>query len=218
MRMTRGPASVALSPALCQGRGRALAALIVAALALGGCEKLARNMYHGAKEKPLQPSARFDNGNSSRPYVAGVVEYNRGILAGTSSGWADREREERRVAAERAQSIPYPITMRLLRRGQERFDIYCAPCHSRVGDGDGRVARRGFPHPPSYHIDRLRNAPDRHFYDVITNGHGVMYPYADRVSPVDRWAIVAYIRALQLSQDAPRSALPAAAKAKEGAQ
>ena len=190
------------------GMAKALAVL-AAAITLASCEKLARNMYDGAKVKPLRPSERFDNGNSSRPYVAGVVEYNRGVLAMTSSGWADRAREMQRLAAERAKSNPYPVTMQLLERGRERFDIYCAPCHSRVGDGDGRVARRGFPHPPSYHIDRLENAPDRHFYDVITHGYGVMYPYADRVSPEDRWAIVAYIRALQLSQDAPRAALPA---------
>ncbi|HSN20077.1 MAG TPA: cytochrome c [Usitatibacter sp.] len=186
-------------------------ALAVAAFALSACEKLARNMYDGARQKPLRPSERFDDGSSSRPQVAGTERYNRGILAGTSSGRADRDRETRRIAAERAKAIPYPITMHLLGRGRERFDIYCAPCHSRVGDGDGRVVRRGFPRPPSYHVDRLRNAPDRHFYDVMTNGYGVMYPYRDRVSPEDRWAIVAYIRALQLSQDAPREALPASA-------
>jgi mono/diheme cytochrome c family protein len=90
--------------------------------------------------------------------------------------------------------------MALLHRGQERYTIYCAPCHSPVGDGDGMMPRRGFPHPPSYHDDRLRQAPDRHFYDVMTNGYGIMRPYADRVPPEDRWAIVAYIRALQLSQ------------------
>ena len=193
-------------------------AVLAAALTLAGCEKLARNMYDGAKVKPLRPSGQFDNGNSSRPYVAGVVEYNRGVLAMSSSGRADRAREGRRLAAERAKSIPYPITMQLLERGEDRFDAYCAPCHSRLGDGDGRVARRGFPHPPSYHIERLRNAPDRHFYDVITHGYGVMYPYADRVTPEDRWAIVAYIRALQLSQDAPREALPASVPAGESAQ
>jgi mono/diheme cytochrome c family protein len=187
------------------GTTRALAAL-AAAVALVGCEKLARNMYDGAKEKPLRPSASFEDGNSSRPRVEGTVEHARGILAATSSGRTGREAEDRRLAAERAATMPYAIDRALLARGRERFDIYCAPCHSRLGDGDGMVARRGFPHPPSYHIDRLRNAPDRHFYDVITNGYGVMYPYADRVGPEDRWAIVAYIRALQLSQDPPREA------------
>src|SRR5207248_8548296 len=107
---------------------------------------------------------------------------------------------EEKSRIETAQRIPYPMTMRLMQHGRERFDIYCAPCHSVVGDGDGMVARRGFPHPPSYHIDRLRNAPDRHFYDVMTQGYGVMSSYANRVPPEDRWAIVAYIRALQLSQ------------------
>ena len=175
-------------------------AVLLCALLLAGCEKLARNMYDGAKEKPLRASTAFDDGRSSRLPVEGTVPHVRGILASTSSGRAGVEAESRRLAAERATAIPYPITMELLRRGRERFDIYCAPCHSRLGDGDGMVARRGFPHPPSYHIDRLRNAPDRHFYDVITHGYGVMYSYAGRVSPEDRWAIVAYIRALQLSQ------------------
>ncbi len=101
--------------------------------------------------------------------------------------------------------------MALLQRGRERFDVYCSPCHSVVGDGDGMVVRRGFPAPPSYHIERLRAAPDHHFYDVITHGYGVMYPYGDRVAPDDRWAIVAYIRALQLSQHAAASDAPKAA-------
>ncbi|HET7401270.1 MAG TPA: cytochrome c, partial [Usitatibacter sp.] len=107
-----------------------------------------------------------------------------------------------RIQADDASAMPYPVTLALLQRGQERYGIYCVPCHSPLGDGDGMVARRGFPHPPSYHIDRLRRAPDRHFYDVITNGYGVMYAYGDRVAPPDRWAIVAYIRALQRSQGA----------------
>ena len=112
------------------------------------------------------------------------------------------EAEKRRIAAEQASAIPYPITMQLLERGRQRFGIYCEPCHSPLGDGDGMIPRRGFPHPPSYHIARLRNAPDRHFYDVMTNGYGIMYSYGDRVTPEDRWAIVAYIRALQRSQGA----------------
>jgi mono/diheme cytochrome c family protein len=102
----------------------------------------------------------------------------------------------------------------LLARGRQRYEIYCLPCHSPVGDGDGPVVRRGFPHPPSYHAPRLRDAPDRHFFDVITNGYGIMHPYADRVAPPDRWAIVAYIRALQLSQHAQASQLPDALRAR----
>jgi mono/diheme cytochrome c family protein len=108
-----------------------------------------------------------------------------------------------------ADASPVPITTQLVLRGRERFDIYCAPCHGRVGDGRGMIVLRGFPAPPSYHTDRLRDAPDSHFYQVISAGYGVMYPYADRIAPTDRWAIVAYIRALQLSQHAPAALLDA---------
>jgi len=102
-----------------------------------------------------------------------------------------------------------PVTMALLERGRQRYDINCAPCHSRVGDGDGVIVRRGFPRPPSYYSETLRNAPNQHFYDVITHGHGIMFSYADRVEPADRWAIVAYIRALQASASAALSDVPA---------
>ena len=102
-----------------------------------------------------------------------------------------------------------PLTLALLQRGQQRFHIYCTPCHSELGDGNGMVVQRGFPHPPSYHIDRLRQAPTQHFYDVITEGHGAMYSFAGRVAPDDRWAIAAYIRALQLSQHASPDDVPA---------
>jgi mono/diheme cytochrome c family protein len=101
-----------------------------------------------------------------------------------------------------------PVTLALLERGQERFRIYCTPCHSELGDGHGMIVQRGFPPPPSYTIERLRQAPVQHFYDVITNGHGAMYSYAERVQPLDRWAIVAYIRALQLSQYAKVAVVP----------
>lgn len=107
------------------------------------------------------------------------------------------------------EAIPYEMDEALLARGRERYGIYCAPCHSPVGDGQGMIVQRGFPAPPSYHVHRLRAAPDRHFYDVITHGYGIMYSYAGRVTPADRWAIVAYIRALQLSQHAPAEMLPA---------
>jgi mono/diheme cytochrome c family protein len=178
---------------------RALAILLALSL-LAGCEKIARNMYDQPRYKPLRESRLFPDGTSARSPVPGTVAAASGNLAGTSSGRVGGEAELRRSRDEQAEQNPYPVTLRLLRRGQERFDIYCAPCHSRVGDGDGMVARRGFPHPPSYHIERLRNAPDRHFFDVMTQGYGVMRSYADRVPADDRWAIVAYIRALQLSQ------------------
>jgi mono/diheme cytochrome c family protein len=98
--------------------------------------------------------------------------------------------------------------MALLERGRQRFDINCSPCHGRTGEGNGMIVQRGFPRPPSYFSERLRNASDRHFYDVITHGYGAMYSYADRVEPADRWAIVAYIRALQASASASLADVP----------
>lgn len=202
-------------------------ALMCATLALTGCERGMHEMYDQPKYKPLTPSTLFADGNSSRPQVAGAIPRSQGMLAETSSG---RQGEVRWLpapgaaagvdaqgkslaqgpnAASPAYANPLPITPQLLERGRERFNIYCAPCHSRAGDGDGMIARRGFPAPPSYHTDRLRKAPDSHFYQVISDGYGVMYPYADRITPHDRWAIVAYIRALQLSQHAPASELSA---------
>lgn len=102
-----------------------------------------------------------------------------------------------------------PVTMALLERGRQRFGINCAPCHSRIGDGNGIIVQRGFPRPPSYYSEELRRASNEHFYDVITRGHGVMFSYADRVEPSDRWAIIAYIRALQASASATVADVPA---------
>jgi mono/diheme cytochrome c family protein len=111
---------------------------------------------------------------------------------------------------------PPPLSLALLQRGQERYRIYCTPCHSELGDGNGIVVQRGFPHPPSYLEGRLVNAPTQHFYDVMTHGYGAMYSFADRIAPQERWAIAAYIRALQLSQHAPAADLsPAQRQAKQ---
>ena len=201
---------------------REVALCTLAALALTSCERGMHEMYDQPKYKPLTSSPLWANGNSSRPQVPGTQPYSAGALAGVSSGRMDRVAPippagpvsgvdtngkplaQAGAAASPGYSNPLPITPKLLARGQQRFDIYCAPCHSRVGDGDGMIAERGFPHPPSYHTAALRYASDSHFYQVITDGYGVMYPYADRISPHDRWAIVAYIRALQLSQHAPK--------------
>jgi mono/diheme cytochrome c family protein len=172
---------------------------------LAGCEKHMQDMYDQPRYKPLAASSLFADGGASRPPVPGTEVRARGNFAGTSSGRIGSD--TRWYQDESATSNPYPITFELLRRGQDRFNIYCAPCHSPVGDGDGFIVRRGFPAPPSYHIDRLRDAPDRHFFDVMTHGYGIMYSYADRVTPADRWAVVAYIRALQLSQHAPAASL-----------
>jgi mono/diheme cytochrome c family protein len=111
------------------------------------------------------------------------------------------------VAFDDAPVKPPPLSLALLERGRQRFDIYCAPCHSPLGDGHGRIVERGFPAPPSFFKASLMKARFQHFYDVITYGHGIMYSYASRVAPRDRWAIAAYIRALQQSQHTPLAAL-----------
>ena len=108
---------------------------------------------------------------------------------------------------------PPRITEAMLARGQNRFQIFCTECHSRVGDGNGMIVQRGFPQPPSYHTDELRQTPAQHFYDVLTNGYGVMYSFSSRLSPADRWAVTAYIRALQESQYADLASLPAGDRA-----
>jgi mono/diheme cytochrome c family protein len=186
---------------------RLVSALLTLTL-LAGCERARQDMYDQPRYKPYAASRMFDDGASARTAPEGTQPRARGAFAGSSGGRLGTQAVETDIIAERAQTNPYPVNMALLRRGQERFTIYCMPCHSPAGDGDGLVVRRGFPPPPSYHQDRLRNAPDRHIYDVIRNGYGVMVPYADRVEPADRWAIVAYIRALQLSQHAPVAELP----------
>ena len=207
---------------------RWLLGALLTVLLLAGCEKAAQNMYNQPKYKPLAASSLWPDGDSARPTEPGTVVHGVGVMAGTSSGRLGEQPmpasagpvypidENGHIEANLAPASqpprklnnPLPMTMATLERGQERFNIYCSPCHSRAGDGDGMVARRGFPHPPSYHTDRLRKAPDAHFYSVITNGYGAMYSYADRVDAHDRWAIVAYIRALQLSQNARLGDVP----------
>lgn len=185
-----------------------------AVLLLAGCEKAMQNMYDQPKYKPMAASDLFEDGTSARPQPPGTVAHSSGPFAGTSSGRVGIEAVEEEQAALAAKGIPYPADMQLLQRGQERYQIYCMPCHSPVGDGDGWITRRGFPNPPSYHSQRLRDASDRHFFNVITQGYGIMYAYADRVAPADRWAIVAYIRSLQLSQHARADTLPPQARAR----
>jgi mono/diheme cytochrome c family protein len=182
-----------------------MAAGLCVGFLLAACERAKQDMYDQPRYKPYAASPMFEDGASARPLPPGAVPHARGDFADSSGGRAGTGAVLRDQQAEAAQQNPYPVDLQLLRRGQQRFTIYCTPCHS---PADGLVVRRGFPAPPSYHIDRLRAAPDRHLYDVITHGYGIMYPYADRVEPADRWAIVAYIRALQLSQHAPVASLP----------
>lgn len=157
-------------------------------------------MAETGREKPLDASAFFDDGRSARPPVPGAVA--RGELR------ADQAFYTGKAGSELVAKLPVPLTMDLLKRGQQRFEIFCAPCHGRVGNGEGMVVKRGLRPPPSYHIDRLREAPIGYFVDVMTHGFGVMPDYASQVAPADRWAIAAYIRALQASQDARLADLP----------
>jgi mono/diheme cytochrome c family protein len=160
---------------------------------LAACEQ--QEMTNQPKLKPYSETDAFGSaGAAARHPAPGSVPRN-----------ADLET--------RPDRIPVPITRALLERGKERFTVYCAPCHGALGDGNGSIVQRGFPAPPSYHSARLRDAPERHFYDVITDGYGVMYSYAGRVAPADRWAIVAYIGALQLSQHATPADVPEAHRA-----
>lgn len=160
---------------------------------LAGCRT---DMHDQPRYKPLAESNFFPDLRSERQPVAGTVA--RGQLD------ADTYFYTGKMGANPGDYMPseVPVNDETLARGRERYDIYCAPCHSRLGDGNGMIPQRGFRHPPTYHSDRLRKAPLGYFFDVITSGFGAMPEYADQISVRDRWCIVAYIRALQLSQDA----------------
>ena len=164
-----------------------------------GCRQ---DMHDQPRFEPLESSDFFKDGRSARPYIRGTVA--RGGLR------QDDHLYRGRVGGELADTIPFSVTRQTLERGQERFDIFCAPCHGRLGNGQGMIVQRGFRPPPSFHEDRLRDMPVGHFFDVITNGFGTMKDYASRVTVYDRWAIAAYIRALQLSQNATLDDVPTA--------
>ncbi len=157
-------------------------------------------MHNQPKFKPLRETEFFPDLRSERPLVPGTVP--RGELR------ADPVFYTGLVGDNVVDTMPVPVTKQLLTRGQERFNIYCAPCHSVLGDGYGMIVRRGYLRPPSFHDERLRNAPLGHFFRVMTYGSGAMPDYAQQITAADRWAIVAYIRALQLSQAAPLSDVP----------
>jgi mono/diheme cytochrome c family protein len=154
--------------------------------------------------RPMAKSDFFEDGRSARMPVEGTVA--RGDLREDSYFYTAK------IGNAIGDYMPFPVTAEVLARGRERFNITCAPCHGRVGDGLGFIPTRGFRQPPSFHIDRLRKVPIGYFFDVDTNGFGVMPDYAAQVAPRDRWCIAAYIRALQLSQNAPASDLPAGQK------
>lgn len=161
-----------------------------------------QDMQDQPKYKPLGANRFFADGRDARPTPAGTIardELNNTDAFHTGS-----------ANGEFLDTIPLKVDLQLLRRGQERFDIYCSPCHGRTGDGNGMVAQRGFKIPADLHTDRLRSVPPGYIYQVIKNGYGAMGDYGDQIPVNDRWAIVAYVKALQLSRDAPLNDVPEA--------
>ncbi|MGB6669175.1 MAG: cytochrome c [Candidatus Acidiferrum sp.] len=174
---------------------RVLAFLCAAACLplMTGCRQ---DMADQPKNTPLSPSSFFEDGRSERPLIDNTVP--RGSLA-----------DDALFVPKDSNVFPLPLTQELMDRGQERYKIFCSPCHGLQGDGNGMVVMRGMKRPPTYHQPRLRDVPNGYIFDVITNGFGAMQGYSAQVPPRDRWAIVAYVRALQLSRNAPVSDLPA---------
>jgi mono/diheme cytochrome c family protein len=156
------------------------------------------------KFEPYEATSLFPDGTSARPLVEHTVA--RGLPLTDTLLYAGSEN------GTPAQSLPFAVTAELLARGQERYGIFCTPCHGLDGYGQGMIVRRGFSPPPSLHEERLHQLPDGYLFQIISEGRGVMYGYGDRVPPADRWAIVAYIRALQLSQSASVDDVPAEAR------
>jgi len=180
--------------------------LTVCCLAFAGCneELLRQDMANQPKYRPQAPSEFFPDGRSERPLIENTVA--RGSLV-----------NDELVVPKDSNAFPLPINQALLDRGEARYKIYCTPCHGLQGDGNGMIVMRGMKRPPSYDIDRLRQAPNGYYYDVITNGFGSMYSYSAQIPPKDRWAIIAYVRALQLSRNAKASELPESLRAKVSA-
>lgn len=175
---------------------RLVAALAVCAAPVGCQQQMAEQPRCG----PLEPSAFFADGRCAQLPVEGTVA--RGDLHLDEHLYAGKMHDQL------VDTLPFPFTRQLLERGQQRFNIYCTPCHDHLGSGQGMIVRRGFSPPPSLHIERLRLAPVGHFFAVISNGYGAMPKYSTQISTQDRWAIAAYIRALQLSQHATLADVP----------
>jgi mono/diheme cytochrome c family protein len=162
-------------------------------------------MHNQPRYVPLRPSSFFGDGRSERSPVEGTIA--RGHLNDDAALYTGKGADGKPL-----DTFPFAVTKDVIERGRARFNIYCTPCHDRTGNGRGMVVRRGYRQPPSYHIDRLRQAPHGHIFDVITNGFGAMPDYAAQIAAQDRWAIVAYVRALQLSQNASVNDVPADAR------
>ena len=162
---------------------------------------LRQDMANQPRQNPLSPAPFFPDDRSERPLMDNTVMH--GSL-----------QDDALMIPKDSNAFPLPVNMELLQRGQQRYTIFCTPCHGIQGDGLGMVAMRGMKHPPSYHQERLRNEPVGYLYDVVTNGFGAMYGYSSQIPPRDRWAIIAYMRALQVSRNAPVGELPAALQEK----
>jgi mono/diheme cytochrome c family protein len=203
----RVPVAQAFRPANVRGaalKGCATGFLVAfVALAASACRQ---DMHDQPKYIPLRESTFFGDARSARPVVEGTVA--RGHLNDDELAYTGK------VNGQDATMFPAPVTAATMARGRERFNIYCSPCHGRTGQGDGMIVQRGYRRPPSFFQDRLISAPAGHFFDVITNGFGAMPDYAAQIRPDDRWAIIAYVRALQLSGHATLADVPAAERDK----
>jgi mono/diheme cytochrome c family protein len=175
----------------------------VAIFAIAGCRQQMADQPH---QRPLEPSTFFDDGMASRPVEPGTV-----ARAGREQ---NGPRFNSKVDGKLVDTFPFEVTMQVLARGQERYEIFCSPCHDRLGTGQGMIVRRGFTPARSFHDPRLRDAPAGHFFEVMTQGFGQMPSYANQLSEHDRWAVIAYIRALQFSRNVRLDQLPPEDRAK----
>ncbi len=175
---------------------------LAALLFLGGCRQ---DMHNQPKFIPLRSNDFFPDQRSERNPIWGTVPRLDNARLDMEQLDPNSYYLSGKHGAVYGNELPFPLTREVLERGQQRYNIYCVPCHARVGDGNGMIVQRGFKHPPSFHGQRLRNAPVGYFYEVISNGFGAMPDYAAQIHPEDRWNIAVYIRALQLSQDATES-------------
>ncbi len=180
-----------------QSRASFAVALVfgLCAIGLAGCGSLRQDMANQPRQNPLSPSNFFPDGRSERALLENTVA--RGEIANDDL-----------FVPKDSNAFPLRLAPDLLQRGQQRFEIFCSPCHGLQGDGQGMIAMRGMKHPPSFHQERLRQEPNGYIYDVVTNGFGAMYGYSAQIPPHDRWAIIAYLRALQLSRNAHLADLP----------
>lgn len=180
-----------------------LAGVLAVLTVVAGCRQ---DMHNQPKYRPLRASTFFEDGSSARPLVEGTIA--RGTLQTDASFFTGKN------GAMLVNELPFPVTPGIVDRGQERYNIYCTPCHGATGEGNGMVVQRGFPAPPSFHVERLRNMEAGYYFDVMTNGFGRMPDYRAQITPRDRWNIVAYIRALQLAQHATPTDVPGGDPAK----